>query len=100
MKYSYKTTGSHCKQIDYDIENDIVLDIKFHGGCIGSLDGLGAIIRGMKIDDVIARLKGVPCSHWENTSCADQIARGLEEAVANLKGLEVWNETVLFLHDD
>lgn len=66
-------------KIDFDIDGDIVRNIKFTRGCNGNTQGLSKLADGMKVDEVIARLKGTNCN-GRGTSCPDQLARALEEA--------------------
>ena len=78
MKYSYKTNGTCSRQIDFDVENGIVTDVSFVGGCNGNLKGISALCKGMKINDVIDRLAGIRCG-FKNTSCPDQFAKALSQ---------------------
>jgi len=72
----YNTVGTCSKQIIIEIEDDIVKNIEFIGGCNGNLQGLDRLARGMKITDVIKKLKGIRCGA-KATSCPDQLAVGL-----------------------
>lgn len=74
MKYSYRTTGTCSSQIDVEVENGIVKDVHFTGGCNGNLQGISSLVKGMKVDDVIARLEGIRCG-GKPTSCPDQLSR-------------------------
>jgi len=76
MRYSYKTNGTCSRQIDFEVENGIVTDVSFMGGCNGNLKGISALCKGMKIDDVIEKLQGIKCG-FKNTSCPDQFAKAL-----------------------
>lgn len=76
MKYSYKTTGTCSSQIDVEVENGIVKDVHFTGGCNGNLQGISSLVKGMKVDDVIARLEGIRCGS-KPTSCPDQLCKAL-----------------------
>ncbi len=79
MKISFKPTGVCSKQINIEVdENDIVQDVEYIGGCNGNLKGIGALVKGMKVEDVIEKLKNIKCG-YKNTSCPDQLARALEE---------------------
>lgn len=78
MKKEYQTTGVCAKQIDYEIKNGKVYNIKFHGGCPGNLQMLSKILNGWEIDKVIEMCKGNTCG-FKNTSCADQLANALEK---------------------
>lgn len=78
MKYQYQTSGTCSRVIDFEIEDGIVKDVVFTGGCHGNLQGIGALVRGMRIEDVIERLEGIRC-HEKPTSCPDQLAKALKE---------------------
>ena len=77
----YKTKGVCSRSIEFEIENDTVKSVKFNGGCNGTTQGIASLVKGMKVDDVITRLKGTDCN-GRGTSCPDQLARALEEAMA------------------
>lgn len=79
MKYTYKTKGTCSKEIIIELEDNIIKDVKFSGGCNGNLKGISSIVRGMNIDYVIERFKGITCSN-RPTSCPDQLSKALEEA--------------------
>ena len=72
----YNTSGTCSKQIIIDIEDEIIQNIQFVGGCQGNLSGIGQLTKGMKITEVIERLKGITCGA-KKTSCPDQLATGL-----------------------
>lgn len=78
MKYQYTPKGTCSRLIEIEIENDVITDVKFTGGCHGNLQGIGALTRGMKPADVIARLEGICCGA-KPTSCPDQLASALRE---------------------
>lgn len=82
MTYQYRTSGTCSRRILFDIEGDTVKNVKFEGGCHGNLLGIGALVDGMKIQDVISRLEGIRCG-FKSTSCPDQLAKALKEAVNN-----------------
>lgn len=69
--------GTCSRQIDIDIEDGIVRNVAFTGGCHGNTQGVAALVRGMKVEEVIARLEGIDC-HGKGTSCPDQLARALK----------------------
>ena len=77
MKYQYTTQGTCSRIIDFEVEDGIVRNVGFTGGCHGNLQGIGALVEGMKIEDVIARLDGILCRD-KPTSCPDQLARALK----------------------
>lgn len=74
----YQTSGTCCRMMYLQVEKDTVLDAEFMGGCSGNLQGIKALVKGMKIKDVIERLKGIDCN-GKGTSCPDQLARCLTE---------------------
>lgn len=78
MRYSYKTNGTCSRQIDFEVENGIVTEVSFMGGCNGNLKGISALVNGMKVEDVIDRLSGIRCG-FKNTSCPDQFAKALSQ---------------------
>ncbi|MBP1573466.1 MAG: TIGR03905 family TSCPD domain-containing protein [Oscillospiraceae bacterium] len=80
MKYSYSPRGVCSQRIDIEVEDGIVTDVKFLGGCNGNLKGIGSLVKGMKVEDVIARLEGTTCG-FKKTSCPDQLAQALKKAL-------------------
>lgn len=78
MIFKYKPSGVCSMLIELDIEDDIVQNARFVGGCAGNTQGIAALIRGMKVDDVIQRLEGIRCG-FKPTSCPDQLAMALKE---------------------
>lgn len=77
MKYEYKTQGTCSKAILLDVEDGIVKNVEFIGGCPGNTVGVAALIRGMKKEDAISRLDGIRCGN-KATSCPDQLAQALK----------------------
>ena len=85
MKYTYYTSGTCSSQIDLEVDQDGILrDVQFYGGCHGNLQGITTLVRGMKASDVIAKLQGIRCG-YKNTSCPDQLATALREALAGVE---------------
>ena len=78
MEYRYKPQGVCSREIIVDIENNVSKDLKVVYGCNGNLKGISNLVKGMNIDDVITKLKGIKCG-LKNTSCPDQIAIALEK---------------------
>ena len=78
MKYTYTPHGVCSRQIELEVEDGVVKNLKVIGGCNGNLQGISKLVEGMKVEDVIKRLKGIDCA-WKGTSCPDQIAKALEE---------------------
>lgn len=77
MKYEYKTSGTCSQKIFFKIEDGKVKGVEFLGGCNGNLKGIGALVEGMKVEDVIARVEGIRCG-MKSTSCPDQLAKALK----------------------
>lgn len=80
MTYRYKTNGTCSSSIDIELDGDIIKNVKFTGGCNGNLNGISELVRGMRAQDVIAKLSGIRCG-FKNTSCPDQLARALTKAL-------------------
>ena len=78
MKFTYKTSGVCSRSIDIEVEDNIVKDVSFVGGCNGNLKGIGALVRGMNIDEVIDKLENIKCG-FKNTSCPAQLANALKD---------------------
>ncbi len=76
MKVCYKTQGTCSSLIEVEVENGIVTDIHFTGGCNGNLQGISSLVKGMAVDEVIARLEGIRCGS-RPTSCPDQLCKAL-----------------------
>ncbi len=81
MHYEYKTKGTCSQRILFEIEDGKVKNLQFIGGCNGNLKGIGALVEGMAVEDVIARVEGIRCG-MKNTSCPDQLAQALKEVTA------------------
>ena len=78
MEYRYRPEGVCSQEMVFNIENGVVTDLKVIGGCSGNLQGIAKLVVGLKIDEVIERLKGIKCG-FKPTSCPDQISKALEE---------------------
>ncbi len=76
--HNYATSGTCAKQITFDVQNNIVKNVIFHGGCSGNLQAIGKLVEGLPANEVIARLKGIQCG-TKTTSCPDQLAAALEQ---------------------
>ncbi len=77
MEYIFNPRGVCSRQFVFDIDNGIVNSVNIIGGCHGNLQGIAALLKGMRVEDAISRLKGIRCG-MKPTSCPDQIAKGLE----------------------
>ena len=81
MTYNYKTSGTCSREIMFDIVDGKVYNVQYLGGCNGNLKGIGALVEGMDVDAVIARLEGISCG-GKPTSCPDQLATALKQIKA------------------
>lgn len=81
MTFSYQNHGVCSKETRIDLdENGVIRDIEVLGGCNGNLKGLCSLLKGMQAQDAIERMSGLTCGA-RTTSCPDQVARALQEAV-------------------
>ncbi len=78
MHHIYKTKGTCSTQIEFDIEDNKLHNVKYTGGCNGNLKAIASLVEGQDIDSVIQKLKGITCG-FKQTSCGDQLSRALEE---------------------
>ena len=78
MEYRYRPVGVCSQDMVIDIDGDIIKSVEIVGGCAGNTVGVARLIAGMKIDEAIKRVKGIPCG-LRSTSCPDQLAKALEE---------------------
>ena len=73
----YQPKGVCCKMMQMRIKDDIIQDVEFVGGCNGNLSGIGILIKGMNINDIVPKLSGLHCGS-RPTSCPDQLTKGIE----------------------
>lgn len=78
MKYTYEPKGVCSYEMIIEVDGDTIKKVTIEGGCAGNTVGVSRLVEGMKIDEAIKRLKGIPCG-MRGTSCPDQLARALEE---------------------
>ena len=82
MRFDYKTQGVCASKIEFDIDGDVVNNIRFIGGCNGNTQGVAKLANGRKVDEVISLLSGICCG-MKSTSCPDQLAQALLKAKEN-----------------
>ncbi len=75
--FQYNTHGTCSRSIYFEVEDGKVKNVSFLGGCNGNLKGIGSLVEGMDIDEVIARTEGITCG-MKATSCPDQLAKALK----------------------
>ncbi len=81
--YQYNTQGVCARSIYFEVDEGKVRNVSFLGGCNGNLKGIGALVEGMDIDEIITRLEGITCGS-KKTSCPDQLARALKAYKAEI----------------
>lgn len=79
--YTYKTRGVCSRAIEFDLKDGKITSCRFIGGCTGNTQGVAALVTGMDAQEAIRRLKGIQCR--SGTSCPDQLALALEQALAS-----------------
>ncbi|MBR5246191.1 MAG: TIGR03905 family TSCPD domain-containing protein [Clostridia bacterium] len=80
MDFKYKTRGTCAREIKFELEDGIVKNVSFFGGCNGNLKGIAALVEGKKAEEIIPLIKGIKCG-FKPTSCPDQLALALTEAL-------------------
>lgn len=83
MTFNYKPQGVCSRNLTFDIENGIVKNVSFEGGCNGNLKGIAALADGKPVEEVIKSLSGISCG-FKGTSCPDQFAKALEAALKEM----------------
>ena len=82
MHVKYNTKGTCAVRIEFDVEDGVVKNIAFLGGCDGNHKGIAALVEGQKPEEVAKKLKGIACGR-RTTSCPDQLALALEDFMKN-----------------
>lgn len=78
MEYRYEPQGVCSREMIFDIEDGIIKSLQIVGGCDGNTKGISKLVVGMKLEDVIEKLKGIQCG-YKGTSCPDQLSKALEK---------------------
>ena len=84
MEFQYRPHGVCSQGITFELEDGIVRNVKFYGGCNGNTQGISLLSEGMSAEEIIRRLRGVRCG-MRKTSCPDQLAMALEGALKEAK---------------
>ena len=74
---TFRPRGVCSRAIDFEVENGIITQCSFTGGCAGNTQGVARLVIGMPVDKAIRRLRGIQCRG--GTSCPDQLAIALEQ---------------------
>ena len=81
MEYKYRTSGTCAREINFEVVDGKVHNVKFVGGCMGNTTGVSALCEGRDVNEVINTLEGIKCG-FKGTSCPDQLAKALKKALA------------------
>jgi len=79
---TYNTTGTCATEIDFDLNDGIVTNVRFKGGCPGNLQAISVLLEGMSAQEVVKKLQGITCGS-KSTSCTDQLTNALLEQMKN-----------------
>ena len=82
MKFTFSPKGVCSTKITFDIDENIITNVEFTGGCNGNLKAVSKLVNGMTVDEIEEKLAGNICG-WRDTSCADQLAKAVRAAVEN-----------------
>lgn len=78
----YTTRGTCAREIQFEIDGDIIQHVEFIGGCSGNTQGVARLVEGMKVQEAIDRIEGIKCGP-KSTSCPDQLAQALKGYLLN-----------------
>jgi len=85
MEYTYKTENTCSKEIKFNLEKNIVTNVKFlGGGCPGNLQALPRLVEGLTVEEIQEKIGGIKCG-FRGTSCADQLSKAVTEAYEKIK---------------
>jgi len=87
MRYTYKTKGVCSSQISFDINEGIISNVSFIGGCNGNLKAVSKLVDGLTVDEIEKKLKGNTCG-FKSTSCADQLAIAVRNAYNDTSNID------------
>lgn len=79
MTYTYKTQGTCSSQITFDLDGNVVTNVKYYGGCNGNLQGISKLVEGLTVEEIEKKLGGIRCG-FKSTSCPDQLAKAVRKA--------------------
>ena len=80
MTHKYTTRGVCSRSITFDLEDGVVRNVSFEGGCAGNTKGIAALVEGMSAEEAVRRLKGIRCG-FKTTSCPDQLATAIAQTL-------------------
>lgn len=79
MHYDYKTQNTCSRMISFDIDGDVIRNVRFFGGCDGNLKAIPALVEGLTVQEIESKLSGITCG-MKSTSCGDQLAKAVRAA--------------------
>ena len=79
-KHTYTPQGVCSEEITFEIDGGVLRNVRFTGGCSGNLQAICKLVEGMRVEEVLPKLRGIDCDE-RGTSCSDQLARALEKAL-------------------
>ena len=82
MTYTYRPKGVCSQMMKIELEDGVIQNVQVLGGCNGNLQGIGKLVEGMQVDEVIAKVEGISCG-GRPTSCPDQLSIALKQALEN-----------------
>ena len=82
MTYEYRPKGVCSMRITFDIEEGLVHNVQFTGGCNGNLQGISKLVEGRRAEEIVSAIEGIKCG-FKNSSCPDQLAKALKEVMDN-----------------
>lgn len=83
-KFTFTPRGVCSRQIKIELDGNVIKKVDFVGGCAGNTQGVARLVEGMTVQDAVSRLEGIECG-MKTTSCPDQLAKALIEAVRSCK---------------
>lgn len=81
MAFTYTPRGVCSRKITFDIEDGLLKNVRFQGGCHGNSQGVARLVEGMRAEDAIQKIQGIRCG-YKATSCPDQLSKALQIALA------------------
>ena len=88
MRYSYRTSGTCTRQIDFDINGNVISNVTFYGGCPGNLAAISRVVEGKTVEEIENLFKDIKCGS-KPTSCSAQLATAVRKAYTELNGKAV-----------
>ena len=80
MKYNYKTSNTCSKEIEFELNGNVVTNVKFlGGGCPGNLQAVPKLVEGLTVEEIVEKVGGINCG-FRGTSCANELAKAVKEA--------------------